>query len=61
MPAALPTWPQPGPRPRVLKITDSAWAAVLPSGPLLVHPTHILALTAALDWVKHRAHPEACL
>lgn len=44
------SWPARGPRPRVIKITTTAWAAILPAGPLLIHPTHTLALSAALAW-----------
>ena len=46
------TWPTRGPRPRVIKITATTWAAILPAGPLLIHPTHTLALSAALAWAR---------
>ena len=48
----LEAWPARGPRPRVIKITSRAWAVVLPAGPLLIHPTHTLALAAALAWTR---------
>lgn len=46
------SWPTPGPRPRVTRIAARTWAVVLPAGPLLIHPTHTLALAAALAWTR---------
>ena len=48
----LEAWPAAGRRPRVIKLTTRSWAAILPAGPLLIHPTHTLALSAALAWAR---------
>ena len=50
------TWPTRGPRPRVIKITATTWATILPAGPLLIHPTHTLALSAALAWARTKGN-----
>ena len=50
------SWPAPGPRPRVTRIAARTWAVVLPVGPLLIHPTHTLALAAALAWTRTKEH-----
>ena len=34
-----------------------SWAAVLPAGPLLIHPTHTLALSATLAWAHTKENP----
>lgn len=52
-------WPSAGPRPRVIKLTTRSWAAILPTGPLLVHPTYTRALAAALAWARTKETPNA--